>query len=407
MEFRRFAKARAPKPTFSFVRSRDRQRFHSPLVKKRPRDSAGPDTGKRQKIRFEFETGSMAVTDPLAAYKMELRTKCESFEVKDGRNAWVVRDFNESNCRLREGKYAVVERMRTAFTDANGRSHSFWICSCREASNQRERLAETIETLTEDFEHFVCREEGLYCLHCRLVSSWREQAPGVELNGEEGEDEREDDSNSTVCVLRADPLLALVACDRSRALVGTTARRRYLHCLTCTCNYGVRNCEHVNIYREEEGLDEATAETVTAPPPEMVPGSTAPPSEDVPVAVPETASVPQTRTAVCKRGIIRQAGSRKRPARLTPPPPPSEDVPGPTAPPPENVPVAVPETDSVPQTRTAVRKTGIIRQAGSRKRSSRMTPQPPPSEDVPSRSLTTPGPPTRARCRKRPNRLDL
>ncbi|KAI8496955.1 hypothetical protein Bbelb_256100 [Branchiostoma belcheri] len=42
--------------------------------------------------------------------------------------------------------------------------------------------------------------------------------------------------------LNVEPRLAMVSCNDSRALVGTTARQRYLHCLTC--DYGTWNCSH-------------------------------------------------------------------------------------------------------------------------------------------------------------------
>ncbi|XP_078658194.1 uncharacterized protein LOC144903683 [Branchiostoma floridae x Branchiostoma belcheri] len=251
MEVRGLAKARTPKAKFSFIRARDdNQNIRSPSSQKRQRDNTDSgETGKRQKLHFE--SSSTTLNDPLVTYKMNLRTEREIFEVEDGVKVWVIRDWNGS--RLQEGKYVVVEKMETAFTNASGCSHSFWICSCREASNQRQRLVETSQTVTEVFEEFVCREEALYCIHCRLVSSFDdENATELEENSEGDEDE-----DNPVSFIRADPLLAMVSCDGSRALVGTTTRQRYLHCLTC--DFGTRNCPHVNAYREwlqEEGLDE-------------------------------------------------------------------------------------------------------------------------------------------------------
>ncbi|XP_078659981.1 uncharacterized protein LOC144904724 [Branchiostoma floridae x Branchiostoma belcheri] len=254
MEVRGLAKARTPKTKFSFIRARDdNQNIRSPSSQKRRRDNTGSGpTGKRQKLQFESE--STTLSDPLATYKMNLRTEGEIFEVQDGAKAWVIRDWNGS--RLQEGKYVVVEKMETVFTSDTSCSHSFWICSCREASNQRQRLVETSTTITEVFDEFVCREEALYCIHCRLVSSF-DQDNVTELSEQNSGEDGVEDEDDPVYFLRAEPLLAMVFCDGSRALVGTTARQRYLHCLTC--DYGTRNCSHVNAYREwlqEEGLDE-------------------------------------------------------------------------------------------------------------------------------------------------------
>ncbi|KAI8516330.1 hypothetical protein Bbelb_049110 [Branchiostoma belcheri] len=211
MEGRRLVKAKTPRAKFSFMRGRDDDR-RTP-GQKRSRDSTGSDVrGKRQ--RLTFETASTSVSDPLAKYKMTLRTEGEIFEVRlqDGVKVWVIRDWNGN--RLKEGKYVVVEKMDTSFTSVTGSTHTFWICSCREASDQQHRLRETSKTVTEDFDEFICREE-------------------------------------------AEPLLALTSCGGGRAVVGTTRRHRHLHCLTC--DYAVRSCRHVTAYREwlrDEGIEE-------------------------------------------------------------------------------------------------------------------------------------------------------
>ncbi|XP_035690850.1 uncharacterized protein LOC118425844 isoform X2 [Branchiostoma floridae] len=81
MEDRRLIKAKTPRAKFSFMRGRDgHPRTPS---QKRSRDSTGSDArGKRQRLNFEAASTSVTVSDPLATYKMMLRTEGEMFEVQ-------------------------------------------------------------------------------------------------------------------------------------------------------------------------------------------------------------------------------------------------------------------------------------------------------------------------------------
>ncbi|KAI8484862.1 hypothetical protein Bbelb_374590 [Branchiostoma belcheri] len=119
-------------------------------------------------LQARRDQASTSVSDPLATYKMTLRTEGEIFEVplQDGVKVWVIRDWNGN--RLKDGMYVVVERMHTSFT--------------------------------------------------------KEPDVGPEEDNDEGEeeDEFEENDGNDVRFIRAEPLLALTSCDGGRAVVGTT-----------------------------------------------------------------------------------------------------------------------------------------------------------------------------------------